>query len=216
MLQASEPQELAREGWAEVRRTGVLNRILDVLCAMLGLICLSPLFCIIALAIKLDDGGTVFYKQLRIGRGFQPFRIWKFRSMIAGADRAGSLTAPEDCRVTRVGRWLRQWKVDELPQLLNVFVGDMQLVGSRPEVDYYVQMFRSQYAVLLQDRPGITDAASLAYRNEEQFFSDGRMEEQYVQEVLPAKLKLSLEYQQRRTFFSDIQILIRTAFRMIA
>lgn len=216
MLQASEPQELAREGWAEVRRTGVLNRILDVLCAMLGLICLSPLFCIIALAIKLDDGGTVFYKQLRIGRGFQPFRIWKFRSMIAGADRAGSLTAPEDCRVTRVGRWLRQWKVDELPQLLNVFVGDMQLVGSRPEVDYYVQMFRSQYAVLLQDRPGITDAASLAYRNEEQFFSAGRMEEQYVQEVLPAKLKLSLEYQQRRTFFSDIQILIRTAFRMIA
>lgn len=216
MLQASEPQELAREGWAEVRRTGVLNRILDVLCAMLGLICLSPLFCIIALAIKLDDGGTVFYRQLRIGRGFQPFRIWKFRSMIAGADRAGSLTAPEDCRVTRVGRWLRQWKVDELPQLLNVFVGDMQLVGSRPEVDYYVQMFRSQYAVLLQDRPGITDAASLAYRNEEQFFSAGRMEEQYVQEVLPAKLKLSLEYQQRRTFFSDIQILIRTAFRMIA
>lgn len=216
MLPVSEPQQSATESWAVSKRSGALSRVFDIVFATAGLILLSPLFCVIALAIKLEDGGPVFYRQLRIGKGFQPFRIWKFRSMITGADRSGSLTAPEDARVTRVGLWLRRLKLDELPQLFNVLIGDMQLVGARPEVDYYVNMFRAEYAVILQDRPGITDPASLAYRNEERVFSVSRMEEQYVQEILPAKLKLSLEYSQRRSFLSDLGVLLRTVFRLIA
>jgi len=216
MDQVSEPRELAAENWQAARRTGALHRALDILSAATSLILFSPLLCLIALAIKLDDGGPVFYCQTRIGKGFQPFQIWKFRSMDIGADRSGSLTAPNDSRVTRVGKFLRRLKLDELPQLLNVFLGDMQLVGARPEVDQYVQMFRSQYALILQDRPGITDPASLAYRHEEQIFAAGRMEEQYVREILPAKLKLALEYQQHRNFASDLHILMQTALRLIS
>jgi lipopolysaccharide/colanic/teichoic acid biosynthesis glycosyltransferase len=110
---------------------------------------------------------------------------------------------------------LRRYKLDELPQLFNILSGDMQLVGARPEVEPYVQMFRPQYEVLLQDRPGITDPATLAHRREEQMFSGSRIERQYVDEILPAKLQLSLDYQQRRTFPSDLGILIRTVFGLI-
>jgi lipopolysaccharide/colanic/teichoic acid biosynthesis glycosyltransferase len=130
--------------------------------------------------------------------------------MVVNADRDGLLTAPADSRLTRVGRWLRRYKVDELPQLFNVLKGDMQLVGARPEVERYVQLFRPQYAVILQERPGITDPATLVYRHEDQIFSADRMEEQYVKEILPAKLKLSLDYQKQRSLFSDVRILLRT------
>lgn len=174
---------------------------------------LSPLFCCIAIAIKLDDGGPVWYFQPRVGRHFQTFRVCKFRSMIPGADRASLLTAPEDSRLTRVGRVLRRYKIDELPQLFNVLKGDMQFVGARPEVERYVQMFRAEYAVILQDRPGITDPASLAYRNEEKILAANRIEEQYVEEILPAKLKLSMNYQKSRTFWSDLGVLLRTISR---
>jgi lipopolysaccharide/colanic/teichoic acid biosynthesis glycosyltransferase len=172
--------------------------------------------CTIAVAIKLDDGGPVLYEQVRVGRSFRRFRVCKFRSMVPDADRDGLLTAPGDSRLTRVGRWLRQYKLDELPQLFNVLKGDMQLVGARPEVERYVQMFRPQYAVILQERPGITDPATLAYRREEQIFSASRMEQQYVEEILPAKLKLSLDYQMRRSLLSDVRILLQTAFGLIA
>jgi lipopolysaccharide/colanic/teichoic acid biosynthesis glycosyltransferase len=111
---------------------------------------------------------------------------------------------------------LRRYKLDELPQLFNVLIGDMQLVGARPEVEQYVQMFPSQYAAILQERPGITDPASLAYRREDQIFSASRMEEQYVREILPAKLKLSLDYQKQRSLLSDVRILLQTAFGLIA
>lgn len=196
-------------------RTGSWSRVFDVFSAATGLIVLSPLFCVIAVAIKFDGGGPVFFAQDRMGKGFRHFRVWKFRSMVPGSDRGSSLTAPADPRLTRVGVVLRRYKLDELPQLFNVLTGDMQLVGARPEVDRYVQMFRSQYAVLLADRPGMTDPASLAFRHEDQIFAPDRMEQQYVEDILPAKLKLSLDYQQRRTFFSDIGILFRTVFGVI-
>ncbi len=181
----------------------------------MGLFLLSPLFCVIALAIKFDDGGPVFYKQVRIGRNFRCFRVCKFRSMVTGADRDGLLTAPGDSRETRVGRWLRRYKLDEFPQLLNVLKGDMQLVGARPEVERYVQMFRSQYAVILQERPGITDPATLAYRREDDMLPVSGIEGEYVEKILPAKLKLSLDYQKRRTFLSDIGILAQTVLGLI-
>ena len=187
-----------------------MARVFDLLCAGIGLLLLTPLFCVLAAAIKLEDGGPIFYKQARVGQGFRLFHMLKFRSMVVGADRGSLLTAPHDGRLTRIGRYLREHKLDELPQLFNVLKGDMQLVGARPEVERYVEVFRQEYSTILQHRPGITDSASLAYRREDQILSPDRMEEQYVTEILPEKLALSLAYQQRRTFFSDVRILLRT------
>lgn len=196
-------------------RTSVLTRFFDCFCASLGLVALSPALVLIGLAVKSEDGGTVFYSQDRVGKNFRLFRLHKFRTMRDGADRHGFLTAPGDSRVTRIGRVLRRYKLDEIPQLYNVLKGDMQLVGARPEVEQYVKMFRPQYTIILQDRPGITDPASLAYRHEEQVLCPDRLEQQYVSEVLPAKLALSLDYQQRRTLMSDLTVLLRTAFRVL-
>lgn len=191
-----------------------LTRVFDFVSSLAGLLILAPLLGLIALAVKLDDGGPVFYSQERVGRNLQLFRIHKFRTMIVGADRHGSLTTFGDRRLTRVGRVLRRHKLDELPQLFNVLIGEMRLVGPRPEVERYVQMFCPQYSIILQDRPGITDPASLAYRHEEKILSSAQPEEQYVRKVLPAKLRLALDYQQKRTFLSDIEILFRTFLRL--
>jgi lipopolysaccharide/colanic/teichoic acid biosynthesis glycosyltransferase len=208
------PESIA-EHRSILSRTGPLNRAFDVLCALVGLTALSPLLCVIAITIKFDDGGPVFFAHDRIGKDFRHFRVLKFRSMVPGAERGSLLTSPADSRVTRVGRLLRRYKLDELPQLFNILSGDMQFVGARPEVELYVQMFRTQYAVLLRDRPGITDPATLANRREDQMFSGGRIEQQYVDEILPAKLQLSLDYQRRRSFLSDLGILLRTVFGLI-
>jgi lipopolysaccharide/colanic/teichoic acid biosynthesis glycosyltransferase len=184
----------------------------DLAAAAVGLTFLSPLLALIAVAIKLDDGGAVFYSQARVGKDFRLFKLMKFRSMAPGADRSGLLTTPEDSRITRVGRFLRRYKLDELPQLVNVLKGDMQLVGPRPEVERYVGLFRAEYSVLLQELPGITDPASITYRNEEDLFHVERIEEQYISQVLPDKLRVSLEYRQKRNFFSDIGVLLQTLF----
>jgi lipopolysaccharide/colanic/teichoic acid biosynthesis glycosyltransferase len=182
----------------------------DVAAAAMGLIFLSPLLVLIALAIKLDDGESVFYSQPRVGKDFRLFHLLKFRSMAPGADRFSLLTAPADSRLTRVGRFLRRYKLDELPQLFNVMKGEMQLVGPRPEVEHYVYLFRADYSVLLQEPPGITDPASISYRNEEKLFHTDEIEEQYVSQILPDKLRISLEYLKLRTFFSDIRIVLET------
>jgi lipopolysaccharide/colanic/teichoic acid biosynthesis glycosyltransferase len=194
-------------------QTGTLTRLFDFLCALIGLIFLLPVFALIALAIVLEDRGTILYSQDRIGKNFRRFRFYKFRSMVPGADRHGFLTAYADPRVTRVGYLLRRYKLDELPQLVNVLKGDMQLVGPRPEIGGYVEKF-PQYTILLQDRPGITDPASLAFRREDRILCAERLEQQYLDEVLPAKLALSLDYQKRRTLFSDLKILVQTILRL--
>jgi len=189
-----------------------MRRFFDLLCATIGLMVLSPLFCVIALAIILDDGEPIFYIHRRVGRDFQRFGLLKFRSMAPNAAKlGGALTVANDPRVTRVGRILRQYKLDELPQLLNVICGDLALVGARPEAPLYVDMFRSQYSEILRDRPGITDPASLAFRHEEEMLNAADSEEQYISEILPRKLELSLEYARRRTFSSDLRVLIRTS-----
>ena len=192
----------------------MLRRGFDIGCTVGGLLLLSPLFLLIALAIKLDDRGPVFYRQPRIGKGFRTFLLYKFRSMIPDADRRGLLTAPNDDRLTRIGRFLRRNKLDELPQLVNVLIGDMQLVGPRPEVEKYVQMFRAEYERLLQDRPGITDPATYAYRHEEEALEADRLEAQYISQVLPDKLRRSLEYQRCRNFMTDLGMLLRTALNL--
>jgi len=186
----------------------IFHRAFDVTCAATGLALLSPLFVIVAAAIKREDGGPVFFSQARVGKDLRKFRLLKFRSMVP--NDSSPLTAPDDPRITRVGRFLRKYKLDELPQLVNVVMGEMQLVGVRPELERYVEIFPAEYEVLLQDRPGITDLATLTFRYEEKIFQDGPMEKQYVSQILPRKLKLSLKYSQARTFFSDLGILVRT------
>ena len=190
-----------------------MRRAFDVICASVALILLSPVLAFVALAIKLEDGGPIFFSQTRVGMNFRRFRFHKFRSMLPGAERRGCpITEPGDARITRVGAFLRKYKLDELPQLFNVLTGDMQLVGARPELERYVEMFRPHYTQLLRDRPGLTDPATLAYRHEEQILKPGEVEESYVNEVLPRKLKISLEYAQRRTILSDLRVILMTLF----
>jgi len=205
--------ENVQEVW-KVKPTArsIVHRAFDTICAATGLVILSPLFLIIAAAIKWEDGGPVFFSQSRVGKDLRKFRLLKFRSMVPNSAARSALTAPEDPRITRVGQILRKYKLDELPQLVNVVKGEMQLVGARPELEHYVEYFQAEYKVLLQDPPGITDLASLTFRNEDQMFQAGPLEEQYVEQILPRKLKLSLKYSQARTFFSDLEILIRTIF----
>jgi len=186
------------------------RRAFDVACAAAGLLFLAPIFAVIAAAIKWDDGGPILYMQMRVGKGFRPFRLFKFRSMVADSPASTPLAGPRDPRITRVGRFLRAHKLDELPQLINVLKGDMQLVGVRPQLDRFVRAFPDEYRDLLQDRPGITDLASLKFRNEEQMFGAGSLDEQYVTQILPVKLQLSLKYLRARTFLSDLEILFRT------
>lgn len=195
---------------------GGINRPFDVLVASTLIVLLLPVFVLVALAIKFDDKGPVLYKQARVGRHFRLFQIYKFRSMLIGAEAKGLLTGPDDSRQTRVGRFLRRYKLDELPQLLNVLKGDMQLVGPRPEVVRYVSAFQSQYVEILQERPGLTDPASLAFRDEQQFFGSDAVEQQYLEQILPSKLKISLEYQKRRSPWTDFAVLVRTFFAAIS
>jgi lipopolysaccharide/colanic/teichoic acid biosynthesis glycosyltransferase len=188
----------------------ISRRAFDVACAVTGLAVLAPLLVIVAVAVKLEDGGPVLFSQPRVGKGLEKFYLLKFRSMVPNAGGSSLLTAPADPRVTRVGRFLRKYKLDELPQLANVVKGEMQLVGVRPQVECFVEVFPAEYELLLQDRPGITDLATLAFRNEEQMFQAGPLENQYVSQMLPRKLELALQYRQTRTFYSDLAILFRT------
>lgn len=191
-----------------------LRRAFDFACAAAGLAALAPVLAAIAVAIKLDDGGPVLYLQDRVGRGLQKFRLLKFRSMFAGVAEGSFLTAPGDTRVTRVGRLLRRYKLDELPQLVNVLKGEMQLVGVRPQVQRFVDLFPNEYGELLQSPPGITDPASLSFRDEESLFHVECIEELYITKILPFKLQIALNYSRTRTFLSDLGILFRTVLGM--
>ena len=194
----------------------MIKRCADVTLALAGIVLLLPLFALTALLIKLDSAGPVMFVHERIGRGFRPFRMYKFRTMRADAPLDGSLvTVRGDTRVTRIGRLLRRTKLDELPQLINVLRGEMSLVGPRPEVRRFVEQFRSDYEELLTVRPGITDPASLKYRDEEAILAAAaRPEDYYVQQVLPDKIQLSKKYVQSASFMGDLSILLRTIFRL--
>lgn len=189
-----------------------MKRSFDILVAALGLFVLSPLFLLIAIAIKLDSRGPVFFKQERIGKGFRSFLIYKFRTMIENASaRGGPITIGMDPRITRVGRWLRETKLDELPQFINVLKGEMSLVGPRPEVRRYVEMFRHDYEEILKLRPGITDLASLKFQNESELLGQfDHPEREYVAHVLPEKIKLAKEYVRRTSMSVDIALILKT------
>jgi lipopolysaccharide/colanic/teichoic acid biosynthesis glycosyltransferase len=188
------------------------KRLLDVLVAAGGLMVLSPLFAAVALAIWIADRGPVFYVQERVGLGGKTFGLWKFRSMRVGADRQGSLvTVGGDLRVTRIGRWLRRFKIDELPQLLNVLRREMSLVGPRPEVPRYVALYSPEQRGVLRLVPGITDPASIEFSHEEEILRKAEdPERHYVQVVMPRKIELNLEYANRATVWTDLRLILKT------
>ncbi len=193
-----------------------MKRLFDFVAAGAGLLVLSPVMLVAALLIKSDTPGPVFFRQERIGKNFRPFRIFKFRTMVQNAAAIGSsITFGEDPRITRVGRVLRRIKFDELPQLINVLKGEMSLVGPRPEVRSYVELYRKDYEEILEVRPGITDIASLKYRNESSLLAVAEdPEKEYMSRVLPDKIALAKEYVECSSFFFDVMLIVKTIARL--
>lgn len=193
------------------------KRLFDVTCAGLGLLLLSPVLLVIALLVKLESSGPVFFRQVRVGLHEKPFKIFKFRTMREGAEKlGGQLTVGQDRRVTRVGRFLRAAKLDELPQLFNVITGEMSLVGPRPEVPRYVALYTSRQREVFRVRPGITDLASLKFRNESELLAAAADPESfYVNEVMPAKLELNLRYIAAQSLSFDLGIILKTLWRVL-
>lgn len=193
-----------------------MKRAFDIVTASLGLFLLSPLLLVISLLIKLDSPGPVFFRQERVGRSFRRFSIYKFRTMVQDAPwRGRSITVGKDPRITRLGRFLRRTKIDELPQLINIIMADMTFVGPRPEIPRYVELFRKDYEEILKIRPGITDLASLKYSNEAEILGQSENpEEQYVNLVLPEKVKLAKEYLRRSSLVFDLTLIFKTLCKL--
>ena len=189
-----------------------MKRIFDIIASGLGLLLLSPLFVIIAIWIMLDSKGPVFYRQVRVGRHNKDFKIFKFRSMCQGADRGSLVTiGGRDPRITRSGYFIRKYKIDELPQLINVLLGDMSLVGPRPEVRHYVNYWTKEQMRVLDLRPGITDPASIRFRNENELMQKAdNPEEYYINVIMQEKIKLYLEYVANASFLYDIKLIFET------
>ncbi|HMS64801.1 MAG TPA: sugar transferase [Ignavibacteria bacterium] len=189
-----------------------MKRVFDILFSFLGIIILSPVFLIIAIIIKADSKGPVIYKQVRVGRSGKDFSLLKFRTMRTDSDKEGLLTVGgRDSRITKSGYNLRKYKADEFPQLINVFKGDMSFVGPRPEVRKYVNLYSESQRKVLDVRPGITDIASIKYRNENELLESSKdPENYYINEIMPDKIRLNLEYLKNRSFFKDLKIIFQT------
>ena len=194
-----------------------MKRIFDILASGFGLLVLSPVFLIMAIWIKLDSNGPVFYRQVRVGRHNKDFRIFKFRSMRVGSDKGSLVTiGGRDPRITRSGYFIRKFKLDELPQLINVFVGDMSLVGPRPEVRHYVDYWTKEQMHVLDVRPGITDPASIKFRNENELLETAEdPEKYYIEVIMQEKIKLYLEYVEKTSFWYDIKLIFKTFWVII-
>ncbi|MDN5332052.1 MAG: hypothetical protein PWP45_1277 [Tepidanaerobacteraceae bacterium] len=190
------------------------KRLFDIFWSFIGLILLLPLFVIVAVLIKIEDGGPVFFRQERIGFKGKKFKIWKFRTMVVDAEKKGKqITVSNDPRITKIGRLLRKYKIDELPQLINVLKGDMSLVGPRPEVERYVRLYNDEQKQVLNFVPGITDPASLAFRNENELLSlEKDPEKFYIEEIMPIKIKMNLDYLKKANLWTDFVVIIKTIF----
>lgn len=189
-----------------------MKRLFDITLSIPGLILLSPLFIILAIWIKKDSKGPVFYKQIRIGKDGREFYLYKFRSMRQGADKQGLLTVGgKDPRITKSGSFIRTYKLDEFPQLINVLKGDMSIVGPRPEVPKYVALYTADQQKVLSVKPGISDWASIYFRNENELLAQAENpEEFYVSEVMPQKLSMNLKYINNNNLFIDLKIILNT------
>lgn len=195
----------------------IAKRATDIVLSACALAVLWPLLLLIALAIWIDDPGPVFYRQVRVGRNGKTFRIFKFRSMVMDADKKGlAITVGRDSRITRVGAVLRKTKLDELAQLLNVFLGQMSFVGPRPEVPKYVELYTPYQRQVLLVRPGITDYASIAYRNENDLLAGApNPETMYIEQIMPDKIELNMKYLREISPLADIRLILKTIVAVI-
>lgn len=196
----------------------MIKRTFDIISSLLGLIVLSPILIILAILIKLDSKGSVFFRQVRVGRFNTNFKIFKFRTMHVDADKLGLLTVGDkDPRVTKIGYLLRKFKLDEFPQLINVFIGDMSFVGPRPEVRKYVNHYSKEDLQILNVRPGITDYASIEYRDEVELIKQATDPERtYIEEIMPEKIKLNKVYIDNNNLFIDIKIIFKTIASIVS
>lgn len=190
----------------------MLKRLFDIIFSLIGLIASAPLFLIISALIKLESRGPIFYRGIRIGRFGKHFKMFKFRTMVVNADKiGGACTADDDFRLTKIGRFIRKYKIDELPQFINALKGEMSFVGPRPEVPFYVNMFSEKEKAILSVKPGITDWASLWNPDEGAILAwSVDPEKTYMEKIRPEKLRLQLKYVRERSFWVDLKILIQT------
>lgn len=212
--------EVVRPYYEQLKKRAValfFKRLFDIVVSLVLLALLSPVFLVLAVAIKLDSPGPVFYRQVRITRYGKEFRIFKFRSMVTDADKKGSLvTVSGDSRITRVGRLIRKCRLDELPQLLNVLTGDMTFVGTRPEVPKYVAAYTPEMLATLLLPAGITSEASIRYKNEDKLLKDADdVDKVYIEAVLPGKMQYNLASVREFTFFGDIATMLRTVLAVL-
>jgi len=195
----------------------MIKRLFDLFFSLIGVIVLSPLLLIIAILIKISSPGPVFYRGLRAGKNFKPFKIFKFRTMKAEAEKLGGpSTAGDDPRLTRIGKFLKKWKIDELPQLLNVIKGEISLVGPRPEVLEYAKLYQGEEKIVYTIKPGITDFASLWDVHEEEILKGSPdPEKTYLEKIRPEKVKLQMKYLKETSLYTDIKIIWRTLLKLI-
>lgn len=195
----------------------MVKRFVDFMASLIGLILLSPFFLIIAITIKVFSPGPVFYLQDRVGLNGRLFKLVKFRSMRMDSDKLAAITiGKRDPRITGIGQFLRKFKIDELPQLINVLKGEMSLVGPRPEVEKFVKLYNSDQLRVLSVRPGITDYASIEFRNENELL-EGKVDpiDFYVREIMPLKLNFNLRYLDNQSLLTDLKIILKTVFLII-
>ncbi|ACI19634.1 sugar transferase [Dictyoglomus thermophilum] len=193
------------------------KRLFDFMLSLLGLFITIPIFLVVSLLIKLEDNGPIFYKQKRVGYKGKEFHIWKFRTMVVNADSLGRLiTVGKDPRITKVGFWLRKFRIDEIPQLINVLKGEMSLVGPRPEVPKYLKFYDEEMRRILEYVPGMTDPTSLNFLDESEVLAKAEdPEEKYIKEILPLKVKQSLKYLERSNLWTDFLVILKTIFNLI-
>jgi lipopolysaccharide/colanic/teichoic acid biosynthesis glycosyltransferase len=188
----------------------VIKRIFDFISSALGLLLLSPIFLLLIVLIRLDSPGLAFYRPLRTGLHGTPFRIWKFRTMYLDADKLGGTTGANDPRITKIGRFLRKYKIDELPQLINVVMGDMSLVGPRPELEEHTSAYTPEERQILSVRPGITDESSMRFHNLGELVGDDDPHRVFIEKFRAEKNQLRLDYVKNQSFSNDLRILFRT------
>ncbi len=195
----------------------ILKRLFDILASLILLIILSPLFIIFSIMIKLDSKGPIMFKQNRVTENGRIFKIFKFRTMVENADKNGSqVTVENDDRVTKIGKFLRKFRLDEIPQLINILIGDMSFVGTRPEVPKYVELYTDEMKATLLMKAGVTSLASIKFKDEEKLLQmDGNIDKIYIEDILPQKMQYNLEYLKRFNFFYDIKLMFMTLFAVI-
>lgn len=196
----------------------MIKRMFDIFFSLIGLIILLPTLLFISIVIKMDSKGSVFYRQKRVGQFNKDFKIFKFRTMNINADKLGLLTkGNKDPRVTKIGYFLRKYKLDELPQLINIFIGNMSFVGPRPEVRKYVNYYSEEDLKIFDFKPGITDYASIKYRNEVEIIKNADNPERvYIEEIMPEKIKLNKVYLNKNNIFIDIKIILKTFIAILS